>query len=161
MTAVTRGDTPAASRFVRLATENDLDAMVEIADGDPFATWGRDAFARELELAWSHVEILEQGADQIGFLVYWVSAGEVQLMNMATHPAHRCSGVASRLVAHLIARATELGWERIDLEVRQSNVAATRLYEAAGFSIVGRRTGYYQDSGEDAVLMTWKSGQAA
>jgi ribosomal-protein-alanine N-acetyltransferase len=39
------------------------------------------------------------------------------------------------------------------LEVRASNQAAIRLYESAGFQLLGRRKGYY--SGEDG-LVYWK-----
>ncbi len=40
------------------------------------------------------------------------------------------------------------------LEVRASNEAAQSLYRAFDFDVVGRRTGYYTDDGEDALIMT-------
>jgi ribosomal-protein-alanine N-acetyltransferase len=40
------------------------------------------------------------------------------------------------------------------LEVRVSNEAAQRLYEKHGFQLVGRRSRYYKDNLEDALLMT-------
>jgi ribosomal protein S18 acetylase RimI-like enzyme len=39
------------------------------------------------------------------------------------------------------------------LEVRPSNVEALALYESRGFKVVGRRRGYYYDTGEDALVM--------
>jgi ribosomal protein S18 acetylase RimI-like enzyme len=39
------------------------------------------------------------------------------------------------------------------LEVRPSNVEALGLYESLGFRVVGRRHGYYYDTGEDALVM--------
>jgi [ribosomal protein S18]-alanine N-acetyltransferase len=39
------------------------------------------------------------------------------------------------------------------LEVRPSNVEARGLYESFGFRVVGRRRGYYYDTGEDALVM--------
>ena len=38
------------------------------------------------------------------------------------------------------------------LEVRESNAAARAVYEASGFSQVGRRRAYYGDLVEDAIL---------
>ena len=42
---------------------------------------------------------------------------------------------------------------RAFLEVRPGNVEARRLYEGLGFQEVGRRRGYYVDTGEDALLL--------
>ena len=39
------------------------------------------------------------------------------------------------------------------LEVRPSNTEALGLYESLGFSVIGRRKGYYFDTGEDALVM--------
>ena len=39
------------------------------------------------------------------------------------------------------------------LEVRPSNTEARTLYESFGFRVVGRRRGYYYDTGEDALVM--------
>lgn len=42
--------------------------------------------------------------------------------------------------------------EAVFLEVRESNMAARRLYEKLGFAETGRRRGYYANPPEDAVL---------
>lgn len=39
------------------------------------------------------------------------------------------------------------------LEVRPSNAEALGLYDSFGFRVVGRRRGYYYDTGEDALVM--------
>jgi ribosomal-protein-alanine N-acetyltransferase len=39
------------------------------------------------------------------------------------------------------------------LEVRPTNVEALGLYESFGFRVIGRRKGYYFDTGEDALVM--------
>ncbi|MDD4122189.1 MAG: ribosomal-protein-alanine N-acetyltransferase, partial [Eubacteriales bacterium] len=41
------------------------------------------------------------------------------------------------------------------LEVRASNAAAISLYMKFGFESAGIRKGYYEDNGEDAVIM-WR-----
>jgi ribosomal-protein-alanine N-acetyltransferase len=39
------------------------------------------------------------------------------------------------------------------LEVRRSNVAAIELYRSLGYRQVGVRPNYYQEEGEDAIVM--------
>jgi ribosomal-protein-alanine N-acetyltransferase len=58
------------------------------------------------------------------------------------------------LLAHVLRICLEKGAVLSMLEVRQSNLAAQRLYQKFGFLAVGERQGYYQDTKEDAVLMT-------
>jgi ribosomal-protein-alanine N-acetyltransferase len=41
----------------------------------------------------------------------------------------------------------------VTLEVRPTNEEARTLYESFGFRVVGRRRGYYYDTGEDALIM--------
>jgi [ribosomal protein S18]-alanine N-acetyltransferase len=45
---------------------------------------------------------------------------------------------------------------RYTLEVRRSNDGAIRLYEREGFRAAGLRRRYYQDNGEDALVM-WRT----
>jgi ribosomal-protein-alanine N-acetyltransferase len=76
-------------------------------------------------------------------------------MNVAVDPEVRRTGVATALLADLIARIDDPG-ARFTLEVRPSNRPARRLYERFGFRSVGLRKRYYQDNGEDAVIM-WRT----
>jgi ribosomal-protein-alanine N-acetyltransferase len=46
--------------------------------------------------------------------------------------------------------------EAYTLEVRTSNAPAIALYERFGFKSVGTRPRYYQDTGEDAIIM-WRT----
>jgi ribosomal-protein-alanine N-acetyltransferase len=65
------------------------------------------------------------------------------------------AGVASALLAELYARVDDER-ARFTLEVRRSNDAAIRLYEREGFRAAGMRRRYYQDNGEDALVM-WRT----
>ena len=56
---------------------------------------------------------------------------------------------AAPFVAELTAHARG----RVVLEVRPSKHHAVSLYESFGFRVVGRRRGYYYDTGEDALVM--------
>jgi ribosomal-protein-alanine N-acetyltransferase len=77
------------------------------------------------------------------------------VMNVAVDPSHRRVGVASALLAELYARVDDHR-ARYTLEVRQSNRDAIHLYEREGFRAAGVRRRYYQDNGEDALIM-WRT----
>jgi [ribosomal protein S18]-alanine N-acetyltransferase len=77
------------------------------------------------------------------------------VMNVAVDPHHRRRGVASALLGELYERVGEDG-ARFTLEVRRSNEVAIHLYERDGFRPAGVRRRYYQDNGEDALVM-WRT----
>jgi ribosomal-protein-alanine N-acetyltransferase len=57
------------------------------------------------------------------------------------------------LLDDALEAADAAGTAAVYLEVRTSNVVARALYEGRGFSLVGRRTGYYQHPTEDALVL--------
>jgi ribosomal-protein-alanine N-acetyltransferase len=77
------------------------------------------------------------------------------LMNLAVDLDHQRTGLASVLLAELYARVGD-EQARFTLEVRRSNAVAIHLYEREGFRAAGVRRRYYQDNGEDALVM-WRT----
>ena len=76
-------------------------------------------------------------------------------MNVAVDPDVRRTGVATALLSALLERVGDPR-ARYTLEVRQSNAAAIELYQRFGFRTAGLRRRYYQDNGEDALIM-WRT----
>ncbi len=142
---------------MRRALAHELSALTRIDAASPGGGWTEASFAQELGLAWSRVEVAlapEPPAPGIvGFVVYWLVEGELQLLNIATDPAHRRRGLGRALMLHLVAVAHAANASRILLEVRRGNEPARALYRAFGFVESGVRRGYYGPEGEDAVLM--------
>jgi ribosomal-protein-alanine N-acetyltransferase len=77
------------------------------------------------------------------------------VMNVAVDVDHQHRGVASALLAELYERVDD-EQARFTLEVRRSNDVAIHLYEREGFRAAGLRRRYYQDNGEDALVM-WRT----
>ncbi len=77
------------------------------------------------------------------------------VMNVAVDLPHQRRGLASALLAELYARVDDER-ARFTLEVRRSNSVAIHLYEREGFRAAGTRRRYYQDNGEDALVM-WRT----
>jgi ribosomal-protein-alanine N-acetyltransferase len=77
------------------------------------------------------------------------------VMNVAVDVTHQRKGLASALLAELYGRVDDED-ARFTLEVRRSNAVAIHLYEREGFRAAGMRRRYYQDNGEDALVM-WRT----
>jgi ribosomal-protein-alanine N-acetyltransferase len=74
------------------------------------------------------------------------------LMNIAVDPDAQRQGIATALLARLSERVND-DEARFTLEVRRSNAPAITLYERHGYRAAGLRRRYYQDNGEDALIM--------
>jgi ribosomal-protein-alanine N-acetyltransferase len=75
-------------------------------------------------------------------------------MNVAVAPEARRLGIARALMDELLGRLPPKA--QITLEVRRSNEPALAMYETLGFRAAGVRPRYYQDNGEDALIM-WRT----
>jgi len=94
-----------------------------------------------------------------GYIIYWVIADEMHLLNLAVHPAYRRQGISRSLLTAALVQARSQGAAVAWLEVRPSNRAALALYQSFGFKEVGVRPGYYTDNGEDALIFAFSWDQ--
>jgi ribosomal-protein-alanine N-acetyltransferase len=97
----------------------------------------------------------------IGYLICSRYDTVWHIMNVAVDLHRQRTGIASQLLAELYTRVgdTQPGTgeqARYTLEVRRSNAVAIHLYEREGFRAAGTRRRYYQDNGEDALVM-WRT----
>jgi ribosomal-protein-alanine N-acetyltransferase len=79
---------------------------------------------------------------------------EAHIATIATHPEFRRRGIGRDLLVHALREAVQEGAQRVFLEVRAGNEAALAMYHRMGFAEDGRRSRYYKDNGEDAILMS-------
>ncbi len=126
--------------------------------------WSIDSYRRELTNENSHFlavlvnPILEpETSGMIGFGCFWAILDEAHITLLGIHPHYQRQGWGELLLGALIDRAREIELARATLEVRASNLGAIHLYEKYGFQTVGHRKKYYQDTGEDGVIM-WRGG---
>ncbi|NCB74610.1 MAG: ribosomal-protein-alanine N-acetyltransferase [Clostridia bacterium] len=89
----------------------------------------------------------------MGYIGLMFVLDEGYISNVAVAPDYRRRGVADALITELIER-TKKRLSFLTLEVRESNLAAIRLYSKHGFEQVGKRKNYYDKPKEAALLMT-------
>jgi [ribosomal protein S18]-alanine N-acetyltransferase len=137
--------------------------------------WSIDSYRRELTNENSHFlgisidQTLDQGLEQlvnptlqdtagtVGFGCFWAILDEAHITLLGIHPDYQQQGLGQKLLGALLDQARSIEMARATLEVRASNQGAIHLYEKCGFQTVGRRKKYYQDTGEDGVIM-WRGG---
>jgi ribosomal-protein-alanine N-acetyltransferase len=78
-----------------------------------------------------------------GFLVLRFAAGEGEIVNLGVIPAARRKGIGRDLMEAGEILSSELGCERLCLEVAVNNSAAQALYAKLGYLEAGQRPGYY------------------
>jgi ribosomal-protein-alanine N-acetyltransferase len=120
-----------------------------------FATpWSKDAMEYEItQNGLARYLVLEEGGLVCAYAGAWLVFEEGHITNVAVHPDFRRRGHARAVLSALMRLALGEGAEFMDLEVRVSNGAAIALYQGLGFKKAGLRKGYYEDNGEDAIVM--------
>ncbi len=139
---------------IRSLTYQDLPQVIAIERRAFPAPWSLAMFVLELSKPSGICLAAEDGGRLVGYLICSRYDTVWHVMNVAVEPELQGNGIGSALLDHLFD-ATDKG-DRFTLEVRVSNQAAVRLYERFGFRSAGLRRRYYQDNGEDALIM-WRT----
>ncbi len=136
---------------VRRLAYSDLPAVISIERRSFSTPWSLAMFVLELSKPSGICLAATNGDELLGYLVCSRYDRVRHLMNVAVAPERRRTGVATRLIRRLLEEAgRELP---LTLEVRVSNRDAIAMYEGLGFRSAGVRPRYYQDNGEDALIM--------
>lgn len=141
----------------RMARE-DIDQVLAIEQASFTMPWSRNLFLSEFRNPKVSLMLVarspESGGRIISYIVCWVVADELHILDLATEPSWRRKGIARMLVLAAIRQGNAVGALRAYLEVRASNTAALLLYEGLGFTRSLVREGYYDMPVEDAVVMS-------
>ena len=134
-------------------TADDLPDVVAIERASFTNPWSGSLFLQELHVGFSRIILARRGGEALaGYLCRWLVADEMHILNVAVDPRYRGQGVGTLLMRRALHEARERNAVAVTLEVRRSNVAGRRLYDAFGFEEVGARPNYY-GRGEDALIL--------
>ncbi|MGY2003911.1 ribosomal protein S18-alanine N-acetyltransferase [Blastococcus sp. SYSU DS1024] len=139
-------------RPMRLA---DLPAVMGLEE-ELFApdTWTVAMYRDELARTdTGHYLVAEDDGAVVGYAGLIAYDDEAHVATIGVTGARQGEGIGARLLDALLAEADRRGAPVVLLEVRADNETAQGLYRRRGFAEIGRRRGYYQPSGTDAVVM--------
>ncbi|MGK7919509.1 MAG: ribosomal protein S18-alanine N-acetyltransferase [Trichodesmium sp.] len=161
---------------IQTMSSTDIPLVVELDQLCFGGLWNAQGYQRELESPNSDLLILVMSQNQqkiastsskfesefsynhksiIGIGCLWAILEEAHITILGIHPQYQGLGFGQLLLYTLMNSAWQRGLERATLEVAISNTTALSLYHKFGFQDVGRRRGYYQQTGEDALIL-WR-----
>ena len=145
-----------ADLIIRKAEAEDVLAIQEIEKQCFTVPWSYDSLYKDIVENKLAFYVVAEIAGQIcGYVGIWKIFEEGHITNVAVAPEFRRKHIGRAMLETLISVTAEAGIEKYTLEVRAGNEPAIRLYEGLGFKSAGIRPGYYEDNGEDAVIM-WR-----
>ena len=148
-----RGSTAAV---VEPAGQRDAARLAQLHGESFHRGWGEGEFETMLTERNTLVHRLRQGRTVIGFAVSRMAADEAEILSIAIDAGQRGRGLSRNFLLTHLGHLAGRGVRSIFLEVEENNQPARRLYEWAGFSVIGRRERYYQQPGGEqlnALLM--------
>ena len=139
---------------IRRLTYADLPRVIAIERRAFPTPWSLAMFVLELSKPSGVCLAAHAGDELLGYVICSRYDDAWHVMNVAVEPLLRRTGIATALLTALLERLEPDA--RITLEVRPTNDAGIELYRGFGFLLAGRRPRYYQDNGEDALIM-WRT----
>jgi ribosomal-protein-alanine N-acetyltransferase len=141
---------------VESATHRDAARLAQLHGASFHRGWGEGEFEAMMAERNTLVHRLRQGRKVIGFAVSRMAADEAEILSIAIDAGQRGRGLSRNLLLTHLGHLAGRGVRSIFLEVEENNRPARRLYEWAGFGVIGRRERYYQQPGGEqlnALLM--------
>jgi ribosomal-protein-alanine N-acetyltransferase len=116
--------------------------------------WSPNLFLSEMSELRNRMYLVARiNRDVVGYGGIMCYGDEAHVTTIAVDPEHHRRKIGTRIMYELVQESVRMGARAVSLEVRVSNWGAQRLYSRFGFRPVGIRKNYYQETGEDAVVM--------
>lgn len=135
--------------------KDDVDEVFHIEELiHPEHHWSKDSFYNELanNLAVYYC-IKDENKKILAYIGMWKIFEEAHITTLGVHPEYRRVQLAQAILIQAIQECYKDMIKYITLEVRESNIPAISLYEKFLFESIGVRKNYYQDNGENAIIM--------
>ena len=138
---------------VRQMTIADVEAVYALECRSFSVPWSVDSLKKEIANNLAYYVVLEENQGIVGYGGLWGVLGEGEVTNIAVDTAYRGRGYGHLIMNALIAYGEAENFQRLTLEVRESNKVAQKLYIKHGFKQIAVRKNYYQKPTEDALIM--------
>lgn len=136
---------------MRAITPADCEWLAQLHQASFAKGWSTQEF-EGLLTSGTHGWLIEDSA----FILIRSAADEAEIITLATDPQCRRKGYATQLLNYAIEQLRSQGCNRLFLEVRHDNQAASALYQSLSFTQTAIRPNYYtlaDGTRKDALVM--------
>jgi ribosomal-protein-alanine N-acetyltransferase len=91
----------------------------------------------------------------VGFMIYELNRNVLHVLNFAVRSDFRRRGLGTQMLDKLVGKLSQQRRTRIDLEVRESNLAAQLFFRRSGFRAITVLRDFYEDTTESAYVMSY------
>jgi ribosomal-protein-alanine N-acetyltransferase len=137
---------------VRAMRPEDRAAVLRIESASFPDAWPAETFDRFHLQANASCHVVPHGSECLAFFILVRERGYLHLANLAVAPEVRRRGLGAFCLQAIEKIAWAHGLPRVELEVRETNLAAQLLYRRCGYRAVEIRRSYYGD--QDGYRMT-------
>ncbi|WP_024850735.1 ribosomal protein S18-alanine N-acetyltransferase [Hydrogenovibrio kuenenii] len=143
--------------YFRPMDEYDLKWVLSTEKASYDFPWSQQGFTKVMDDGLAYI-LCDMDDQALGYACFLAVLDEIHLLNLCISPNFRRQGIALQALDKFKDYFVDSDYEKMLLEVRQSNPAKT-MYQKLGFVEDGIRKGYYpvknSPQKEDAVLMSW------
>lgn len=121
---------------IRWLIRMDLDRVLEIERTSSSSPWTEDEFLQTLRGRNNIGMVIEHEQEIVGFMIYRLNRGYIQLLNMAISPDHRHEGAGKAMIDKLIGKLPVQRRTRLVVTVPESDLGAHLFLKACGLKAV-------------------------
>lgn len=127
-------------------------ARIEEIENQSFPDpWSLSLFEEILANPSQSLYVAKSEKEVVGYIAFWKILEEIHILNLCVPPPYRRQGIGDNLLRFCLDHSGA-DVSLFSLEVRQSNIAAQKLYQKFDFKIISIRKNYYPNH-EDALIM--------
>lgn len=109
---------------------------IEEAVHYPFQ-WGEDDLLKLLRQRNVIGMVAVKGERVVGFFVYELAKGSLQLLNLGVHPDWQGQGIGRQCIDKVVEKLSSMRRNRVVCHVRESNLGGQKFMRACGLRAVG------------------------
>ena len=138
---------------IRWMIRRDMPEVLAIEERSFEFPWSEEDFLRCLRQRNCIGMVAEHDERIVGFMIYELNNNQLHVLNFSVHPEFRRRGVGSQMIQKLAGKLSCQRRNRIQLEVRETNLDAQLFFKQSGFRATSVLRDFYADTTEDAYQM--------